>query len=186
MADEETRPLGSSADVGWQDGKPRIIGDDARAFLVGKGSRVTDSKISGRMPRPRSKNPPKPALTVNYGDVPRNQMDNINLEEVSARQGLGRHVRRRCSCACTRAGLGRTGAFHDRCACVCVWLCVAVAAGGPRASERRSNEAIRIPRKVSRVLRRNCERTDSGIASGMLPVGVRTRNLSCPSRLKFD
>jgi hypothetical protein len=82
MSDEETRPLGSSADVGWQDGKPRIIGEDAKAFLMGKGSRVTDSQISGRMPRPRSKNAPKPALTVNYGDVPRNQMDNINLEEV--------------------------------------------------------------------------------------------------------
>lgn len=82
MADDETRPMGSSVDVGWQDGKPRIVGDDAKAFLQGQASRVTESKISGRMPRPRSKNPPKPALTVNYGDVPRNQMDNINLEEV--------------------------------------------------------------------------------------------------------
>jgi len=81
--EEETHPLGSSVDVGWQDGRPRYIGNDAKNILVGKGSRVTESKISGRMPRPRSKNPPKPALTVNYGDVPRNQMDNINMEEVS-------------------------------------------------------------------------------------------------------
>jgi hypothetical protein len=90
MADDETKPMGSSVDVGWQDGKPRMVGDDAKAFMQDKGSRVTDSKMSGRMPRPRSKNPPKPALTVNYGDVPRNQMDNINLEEVRIFVYVGR------------------------------------------------------------------------------------------------
>ena len=84
MDDDDTKPLGSSVDVGWQDGKPRVVGNDAKDFLLGKGkgARVTESQIAGRMPRPRSKNPPKPALTVNYGDVPRNQMDNIDVDEV--------------------------------------------------------------------------------------------------------
>ena len=87
MAEEEgVRDLGSSVDVGWQDGKPRFVGEDAKNFFLGKGAtrRVADSQIAGRMPRPRSKNPPKPALTVNYGAVPRNDMDNINLEDVSS------------------------------------------------------------------------------------------------------
>lgn len=82
--DDETRPLGSSVDVGWSNGKPRVVGDDVKSFMAQSGSRVTETKISGRMPRPRSKNPPKPAVTVNYGNVPRNQMDNIDVEEVSA------------------------------------------------------------------------------------------------------
>ena len=87
MAEEEgVRDLGSSVDVGWHDGKPRFVGEDAKNFFLGKGAtrRVADSQIAGRMPRPRSKNPPKPALTVNYGAVPRNDMDNINLEDVSS------------------------------------------------------------------------------------------------------
>jgi len=97
--DDETRPLGSSVDVGWSNGKPRVVGDDVKSFMAQKvsrsnyvesvkaamsGSRVTETKVSGRMPRPRSKNPPKPAVTVNYGNVPRNQMDNIDVEEVRA------------------------------------------------------------------------------------------------------
>ena len=113
MADEETKPLASSVDVGWRDGKPRIIGDDAREFLIGKGSRVTESKISGRMPRPRSKNAPKPALTVNYGDVPRNQMDNINLEE----------VRVPASASCLRVATAH-GCGVRVCVLVCVHMCV--------------------------------------------------------------
>jgi hypothetical protein len=82
--DDETRPLGSSVDVGWSNGKPRVVGDDVKSFMAQSGSRVMETKISGRMPRPRSKNPPKPAVTVNYGNVPRNQMDNIDVEEVRA------------------------------------------------------------------------------------------------------
>ena len=109
MADNETKPLASSVDVGWQDGKPRIIGEDAKSFLIGKGSRVTESKISGRMPRPRSKNAPKPALTVNYSDVPRNLMDNINLEEV-------RLFSAAAACLCVAAA-------HACCVC-CVLVCL--------------------------------------------------------------
>jgi hypothetical protein len=118
MADEETKPLASSVDVGWRDGKPRIIGDDAREFLIGKGSRVTESKISGRMPRPRSKHAPKPALTVNYGDVPRNQMDNINLEEVRVPASAT------CLLVATAHGCGVS-------VCVCVCLCVLVCVYAP-------------------------------------------------------
>ncbi|KAJ1466866.1 hypothetical protein T484DRAFT_1860447, partial [Baffinella frigidus] len=80
MSENGIGPMGSSVDVGWQDGKPRPMSQEASQFAKGAGSRVSESQISGRKPRPRSKNAPKPALTVNYGEVPRNQMDNIDLE----------------------------------------------------------------------------------------------------------
>ena len=41
------------------------------------------SQISGRAPRPRSKNAPKPALTVNYQGTARNETDNVDLEQAT-------------------------------------------------------------------------------------------------------
>jgi len=79
-SEEGIGPMGSSVDVGWADGKPRPMSTEASQFTKSAGSRVTESQISGRKPRPRSKNAPTPALTVNYGELPRNQMDNIETE----------------------------------------------------------------------------------------------------------
>lgn len=85
MAEENllVRPIGSSVDVGWEDGAPRALSKDAKSVLEGSILRVTESRLSGRQPRPRSKNAPKPNLIINYQDVPRNQMDNIDLDPVN-------------------------------------------------------------------------------------------------------
>jgi alpha-tubulin suppressor-like RCC1 family protein len=81
-------PIGSSVDVGWSDGKPRNVTDETKDFLNTHQSGVQESRISGRAPRPRSKNAPKPALTVNYQDVPRNEMDEIDLQSSSIEELL--------------------------------------------------------------------------------------------------
>lgn len=78
------QPIGSSVDIGWSDGKPREVTKDTQEYLSSAGgARVGESQISGRAPRPRSKNAPKPALTVNYQDVARNETDNVNLEQAT-------------------------------------------------------------------------------------------------------
>eukprot|EP00961_Rhodomonas_salina_P251372 3398704-Rhodomonas_salina.2 len=68
--DNGVAPIGSSADVGWVDGKPRApVSEEAKKFLMGGGTRVTESQLAGRMPRPRSKNVPQPASLVNYNEA---------------------------------------------------------------------------------------------------------------------
>lgn len=83
------QPIGSSVDVGWSDGRPRDVTEETQAFLDSTGGpRVGASQISGRQPRPRSKNPPKPSLTVNYQDVPRNETENVDLGAASLEELL--------------------------------------------------------------------------------------------------
>jgi hypothetical protein len=76
------RPMASSVDIGWSDGKPRVVSQDVREYL---GAKAAHSPLAachapaGRLPRPRSKNAPTPAKTVNYSRVPRNEMDAFTL-----------------------------------------------------------------------------------------------------------
>ena len=93
----------TSVRIGWSDGKPRAISrDDMRLWLAGAPETPAgDRRVAGagehspanpprRMPRPRSKNAPKPALTVDYSSVPRNEVDAFSLE---CRQVEGLSVR---------------------------------------------------------------------------------------------
>jgi len=81
----EGGPILSSVAVGWSDGKPRPVPDDMRRWLKGNpsspggdgGSCSPDQRA--RMPRPRSANAPKPALTVDYSRVARNEVDAFTL-----------------------------------------------------------------------------------------------------------
>ena len=84
-----TQPIGSSVDVGWSDGRPRDVTDETKEFLEASGGgRVGASQISGRQPRPRSKNLPKPSLTVNYQDVARNATEGADLGQASLEELL--------------------------------------------------------------------------------------------------
>jgi len=74
------KPIGSSIDVGWEDGKPRELNQNDKSYLLGENKRVDQSKIFGRQPRPRSKNPPIASPLVDYGTVKRNAMDAIDLD----------------------------------------------------------------------------------------------------------
>lgn len=71
-------PILSSVAVGWSDGKPRHVPDDMSRWLSGGGGSSSPDQRA-RMPRPRSKNAPKPALTVDYSRVARNEVDAFTL-----------------------------------------------------------------------------------------------------------
>lgn len=76
------RPMASSVDIGWSDGKPRVVTQDVREYLGAKSAHSPLAAChapAGRLPRPRSKNAPTPAKTVDYSRVPRNEMDAFTL-----------------------------------------------------------------------------------------------------------
>ena len=76
------RPMASSVDIGWSDGKPRVVTQDVREYLGAKSAHSPLAAChapAGRLPRPRSKNAPTPAKTVDYSRMPRNEMDAFTL-----------------------------------------------------------------------------------------------------------
>lgn len=80
--------MASSVDVGWHDGKPRIVSEDVCDFVLAGGKRGASAAqtqpATTRIPRPRSgKNVPKPALLVDYGRVLRNEVDAFTLKGAS-------------------------------------------------------------------------------------------------------
>eukprot|EP00961_Rhodomonas_salina_P001345 18635-Rhodomonas_salina.1 len=89
---QEVQPIGSSVDVGWRDGQPRPVSEDAGrrtgdtiscintdVVATRQRPRVQEEEKEGRIPRPRSQHAPKPANLVNYGHMQRNANDNIDL-----------------------------------------------------------------------------------------------------------
>ena len=76
------RPMASSVDIGWSDGKPRVVSQEVREYLGAKGAHSPMAAChapAGRLPRPRSKNAPTTAKTVDYSRVPRTEMDAFTL-----------------------------------------------------------------------------------------------------------
>ena len=88
--------LASSVDVGWHDGKPRRGWDVPMAMASRAGVSARQRKRAAalkepaatRIPRPRSKNAPKPALLVDYGIVTRNETDAMTLQGASGIEQL--------------------------------------------------------------------------------------------------
>jgi len=78
------QPMASSVDIGWHDGKPRVVSQDVREYMQGSArahrpQAAAAHAPAGRLPRPRSKNAPTPAKTVDYSRVPRNEVDAFTL-----------------------------------------------------------------------------------------------------------
>lgn len=74
-------------DAGWSDGNPRPLEEQTKAFLSGKKLPPGAAPVGPQgqwAPRPRSKNAPRPAALVSYGEgvgeVRRNNMDAVDLE----------------------------------------------------------------------------------------------------------
>ena len=108
MPVHEIKAIASSSLIGFQNGKPRAaqVGGSAsqaiadhrveKAFANGRIDSmggalpgVTESQMfeqTGRVPRPRSKNPPRPASLVDYQNVPRNEMDNLEPQDLQIDQ----------------------------------------------------------------------------------------------------
>jgi hypothetical protein len=76
--------MASCVDVGWRDGKPSIVSEDVRDFVLAGATQPAAT----RLPRPRSRNAPKPSRLVNYGSVLRNQMDAFTIKGASGIEQL--------------------------------------------------------------------------------------------------